>query len=128
MIPILATDNEVRALARYRDTALAATKQEVKATQGNVYGLSVVNVNTVPVYVKFYNAASANVTVGTTTPQHVVAVPAGDGTTPGLFFFPSDIAPLFSFGTGCTIAAVTGLADNSTAAPSTAIMVEIQYK
>ncbi len=47
--------------SKYRNTALAATKQSVKAATATLWGFNLINVNTVPVYVKFYNALAADV-------------------------------------------------------------------
>lgn len=113
---------------KYRNTALTSTDVQVKAGQSNLYGFTFVNVNTSPVYVKIYDGTAASVTVGTTAPTAVVEVPAGDGTTPGtVILSPGSISFRF-VNSGLTVAAVTGLADNSTAAPATPIYAEILYK
>jgi hypothetical protein len=112
----------------YRNTALSSTDVAVKTSTANLFGFTITNVNTTPVYVKFYNGTTATVTVGTTVPVAVVMVPAGDGTTPGsVMLAPGSVSWLFA-NTGLVVAAVTGIADNSTAAPSTAIYIEVQYK
>lgn len=105
----------------YRNTALSATKQAVVAAACALWGVNLINVNTSPVYLKCYDALAADVTVGTTTPVLTLVVPAGDGTTPGALLITPDVLPVRAFATGLTIACVTGLADNSTAAPTTAI-------
>ena len=113
---------------QYRNTALSSTDVAIKTSTANLYGFTIINANTVPVYVKFYNATVANVTVGTTTPLAVVEVPAGDGTTSGsVVLSPGSISYRF-FNTALTVAAVTGIADNSTTAPSTAVYIEALYK
>lgn len=114
--------------SRFRTTALTSTAQAIKASGGNVYSVTLFNPNTAPVYVKFYNIAAASVTVGTSTVQHVIMVPPGDGTTPGAVLLPAGLASLHYFGTAIAAACVTGLADNSTSAPSTAIYAEVEYK
>lgn len=114
--------------AHYRNTALTSTAIAIKAGSTNLYGFNLVNVNTVPVYVKFYNGTTGTVTVGTTAPVAIIEVPAGNGTTPGCSVLaPGTISYLF-VNSGLVIASVTGLADNSTAAPSTAIYCEALYK
>lgn len=114
--------------AHYRNTALSSTDVAIKASTANLYGFTLTNVNTTAVYVKFYNGTTATVVVGTTAPAAVVMVPAGDGTTPGEVLLAPGSVPWLFVNFGLTVAAVTGLADNSTAAPSTAIYIEAQYK
>lgn len=113
---------------QYRNAALLATKSQVKATGGALVSLKFINPNTVPVYVKMYNAPSASVTVGTTVPQRVELVPPGDGATPGVLIYTPDAQPVEWFSAGITIAAVTTLADAGTTAPGTAIYAEVDYK
>ena len=112
----------------YRQTALDETKRSVKANAGNVYGFTFINSNTVPVYIKFYNALVGDVTVGTTVPLTVLMVPAGNGTTPGQVVATVEDAPFAHFNTGITIAAVTGVADSSTGAPTTDLHAEVVYR
>lgn len=114
--------------AHFRNTALSSTDVAIKASSSSLFGFTIINVNTTPVYVKFYNGTTANVIVGTTVPAAIVMVPAGNGTTPGcLILAPGTVSWLFS-SMASSVAAVTGIADNSTAAPSTAIYMEAQYK
>lgn len=110
---------------RYRNTALAATKQSVKAGPGNLFAVNLINVNTVPAYVKFYDALVGDVTVGTTVPILTLMVPAGDGTTPGVII--GDI-PVTHFTTAITLATVAGLGDDSAAALPLAVYAEITFK
>lgn len=114
--------------AKYRNTALTSTDVQVKAGQSNLFGFTFVNVNTSPVYVKVYDGLAANVTVGSTAPVAVIEVPAGDGTTSGVVILAPGTVSYRFVNSGLTIAAVTGLADNSSAAPATAIYAELLYK
>jgi hypothetical protein len=114
-------------LSQVRAANLDQTKQEVKATPGNVLGFKFINPNAEPVYVKFYNAAAAGVTVGTTAPKYVVPVPANDGTNHGVAWITPDQVAM-EFSTGITVAATTGMADADTTAPTTDLMAEIEYK
>lgn len=116
-----------RPIIIYRNTALSNTKQEVSASGVTLLGWNLINLNTVTVYVKLYDAAAASVTIGTTTPVYTLAVPPGDGTNPGIFFqeLSNHLQELTA--NGLTIACVTGLADNSTAAPATAIHASLRY-
>ncbi len=113
---------------QYRNTALTATKAVIKASSCNLYGFNLVNSNTVPIYVKFYNGTSASVTVGTTVPTAVIEIPAGDGTTPGcVVLAPGSISYRF-VSMGLVVAAVTGLADASIETPTTPVYCEALYK
>ena len=99
----------------FRSIDLDETEEEVKATAGQVYWIHAINLKATPLYLKFYNATAANVTVGTTTPVLTFPVPS-QGSTNGAGFnlaVPNGIA----FGTAITVAATTGVADNDTGAP-----------
>jgi hypothetical protein len=105
--------------AIYNNTALSSTKQAVNASAGNLYGYHIYNPNASIVYVQLFNVASASVTVGTTAPTAVLAIPpTGWADSP-----PS--VPI-AFGTALTIAATT-TATGSTA-PATAILANLWYK
>ena len=73
------------------------------------------NLSNAVIYLKFYNAAAANVTVGTTTPVLTIPV-ATPGDTNGAGFT-SEITRGLGFDTGITVAATTGIADSDTGAP-----------
>jgi hypothetical protein len=102
-------------LSIFRSLDLDETEEEVKGTAGTVYGWFITNRSTAALYVKFYNATAANVTVGTTTPVITLAIP-GNAT--------DDIAANalggigIGFDTAITLACTTGLADNDTGAPA----------
>jgi hypothetical protein len=112
----------------YRNTALTNTAVAVKAGAGSVMGWNFINANTVPVYVKFYNIAAASVTVGTSAVVLTIMVPAAGSVNPGMFFLEPGLIPVEVFSTAISMACVTGLADNSNAAPNTAIHVSVRYK
>lgn len=111
-----------------RTTALTNSPIAVKTSSGFVMGWNFINVNTATVYVKFYNLTVANTTVGTSIPLLTLAVPGGSATIPGIFFQAVDLIPQEVFNTAITIACVTGLADNSTTAPTTPIHASVRYK
>lgn len=115
-------------LTAYRNTALAATKQAAATAACALFGVTLINPNTVTVYLKLYDAAVGDVTVGTTTPAVVYAVPAGNGTTPGQFLLTPEAVAAEYFSTAITVAAVLELADSGTTAPSTAIYARILTK
>lgn len=113
-------------MIRYRNTALSSTDVQAVAcgTAGlNIRGFNIINPNTTDVYVKFYDALATNVTVGTTTPILTLFVPAN-----GSVFEPFENNKVVAFfNTAITLACVTGLADSSTTAPTTAIHISFQY-
>lgn len=114
--------------AKYRNTALSSTQQQVKGGAANIFGFTLINAGTATAYVKIYDGLAANVTVGTTVPIAVIPVPpASSGVPATIMYAPGTISYRF-VNFGLTIAAVTGLADNSTTAPSTAIYMEALYK
>lgn len=102
------------------------SEEEVKASAGKLYFVHAVNLTDAPLYLKFYNATAASVTVGTTTPVLVFPV-VSQGTVDGAgFVFNSDIG--FSFSTAITVACTTGVANNDTGAPgANACVVNIGY-
>lgn len=108
---------------QFRTLTADETPEAVKASGGNLLAVNFVNPNTTPVYVKFYNTAAP--TVGTTIPALTMAVPAGDGVTPGIVV--GAITP-FYFSDAISFAVVTGLADSSTGAPTSDIHVGVTYR
>lgn len=104
----------------YNNTALSNTKQAVNASAGNLYGYHIYNPNTVVIYIQLWNIASASVTVGTTAPTAVLAVPAG-----GWADAPPNGPPI-TFATALTIAATTTA--TGLTAPTTALLCNIWYK
>jgi hypothetical protein len=105
----------------FRSIDLDETEEEVKATAGQLFGWYIFNAAATTHYVKFYNATTANVTVGTTTPVLTIPVPAGSAAN---VFTDTGIA----FGTAITAAATTGVADNDTGAPAAnAVVVNAFY-
>lgn len=114
-------------LSIFRSLDLDESEEEVKATAGQVYGAWVTNTHTATLYLKFYNATAANVTVGTTTPVITIPIPgnASDDISAVLNAGGHGIA----FDTAITVAVTTGLADNDTGAPgASAFIANIFYK
>jgi hypothetical protein len=94
---------------------LDESEEEVKSTAGTVFGVVFTNTGTSTVWLKFYNATAANVTVGTTAPYWKVGLP-GNATDDisGVLSFPHGI----KFDTAICVAVTTGYADNDTGAPA----------
>jgi hypothetical protein len=92
----------------------------VKATPGQVYGIVASNINAAARYLKLYDAAA--VSVGTTVPKLVIALPPG-GTVV------VQVTEGMAFSTGIAFATTTGVATADTGAVAAAeIVVNLAYK
>lgn len=106
----------------YYNLDVDETEDQIKGTAGKLFWLHAVNLSAAKLYLKFYNATAANVTVGTTTPVLSLPVPTmADTNGCGFTINFGDIGVQFS--TAITVACTTGLADNSTGAPGTNEMI-----
>lgn len=99
----------------FRSIDIDETEEEVKATAGQLFSIIAMNKTAAPLYLKFYNATAANVSVGTTTPVLTIPVPANADSDVAGFVWNNEIG--FAFGTAITVACTTGVADNDTGAP-----------
>lgn len=99
------------------------SEDAIKATSGILYGYIINNLHaTAYRYVKFYNAAVADVTVGTTVPDLTIPVPP-------LGMANISIPQGLEFTVAISIAATTGIADNDTGAPgANEVVVTTWYK
>lgn len=111
-----------------RSTALTNTAVAIKASAGSLMGWNFINVNTVAVYIKFYDVAAASVTVGTSSVKATIAVPAGSASNPAVNMFSPDLVPFEVFSTAMSFACVTELVDNSSTAPTIPIYASVRYK
>ena len=118
-------------MIRYRNTALSSTVTNITTngvvpTGGYVLkGFNVINTaNSTDVYIKFFNAAASNVTLGTTAVHATLHVPANAS----IFLEGNTYNFIANFDTGMSVACVTGLADSSTTAPSTAVHFSCKYE
>ena len=118
--------SDVGGLSIFRTLDANTTKQAVKASAGQIYGMWFTNTAATTRFLKFYDATTANVTVGTTTPVITIALPGNTS---------DDISGVFStaygikFNTAITIACTTAAADNDTGAPTANdVIVNIFYK
>lgn len=109
-------------LTKYRTTVASSSAVNVKADAGNIYAYNIVNLHSAAIFVKLYNVVAA--TVGTTTPAHVLQVPANSS----LNYRPTGVPgiPLW-FTTGISLGVVTGGADNNTTAAATLPIIELEY-
>lgn len=101
-------------------SALTNTKVAVKTSAGNLYGLHIYNPNNVVTYIQIFNKASANITLGTTAPDFVLAVPPN-----GWLDDPASSVPIWAFGTACTIVATT--TPSGSTAPTNSLLSNIFY-
>lgn len=107
-----------KGLSFFKSIDLDETEEAVKATAGSIFGWFFFNAHATDIrYIKIYNATTANVTVGTTTPVLTIPLPAKGGAN--VFIAPT---PYFTngiyFDTAITVACVTGVADNNSSAPT----------
>lgn len=100
----------------FRSIDLDESEEEVKSTAGTVFSVWFSNMATSTRFLKFYNATTANVTVGTTTPVITVAMPGNS--SDDISGVLGGLSQGIKFDTAITVAATTGLADNDTGAPS----------
>lgn len=107
------------AASLFVDADFDATAEVVKASSAVLYAIEIDNsANTVASYAKFWNATSA--TVGTTAPDMVLKVPAGESLT---VMFPGGL----TFGTGLTVACTTAGGTAGTGAPANDVSLELAY-
>ena len=125
--PTKLTATTTGGLSIFRSLDLDESEEEVKGSAGTIYWINVNNIATTIRYLKIYDGTAASVVVGTTTPVLTIALPSR-GTANG---FPQtmSIPHGLAFANGITVAATTGVLDNSVGAPATnAIIVNIGYK
>jgi len=108
----------------YRNIDVDETEDSVKASAGQVYWIQCTNLAASVIYLHFYNATVASVTVGTTTPDLTFAIPTqGDANGAGFVLtIPNGIA----FGTAITVAATTTVG-GSTGPAANEVLLNIGY-
>jgi len=99
----------------FRSLDLDESEEDVKTSAGQVFSISAFNQTAAPLYLKFYNATAANVTVGSTTPVLTFVVPGNADSDGAGFIWNNEIG--FAFSTAITVACTTGVADSDTGAP-----------
>lgn len=99
----------------FRSIDIDETEEDIKTSAGQVFSISAFNRTAAPLYLKFYNATAANVTVGSTTPVLTFVVPGNADSDGAGFIWNNAIG--FAFGTAISVACTTGVADNDTGAP-----------
>lgn len=108
----------------HRDTDVDNTAQVIKAAPGFLHYVHVANPNTDAAWLHLYDAAAADVTVGTTTPKQSYMVPGGSATNPGGFDLPLGNHQMY-FGTAITYAATTTVGGG--ADPTTGLVLNAHY-
>jgi hypothetical protein len=111
----------------FHSNDLDETEEDVKTAAGTVYGWIITNRTTAAAYIHFYNATAANVTVGTTTPLFIFAVP-GNATDYVAAHVLGGVG--INFGTAISVAATTDFPDDGSAAgPATnGVLCTVFYK
>lgn len=114
-------------LTIFRSIDIDESEEEVKASAGQLYSIAAFNRTAAPLYLKFYNATAANVTVGTTTPVLTFVVPANADSDGAGFVLEKQYG--WAFDTAITVACTTGVADNDTGAPgANDCVIDLGYK
>lgn len=107
------------AASLFSDNDFNEAAEVIKAASAVIYAIEVDNEsNTVSSYAKFYNATTA--TIGTTVPDMVIEVPAGETLT---VVFPQGLA----FGTGLTVGCVTVGGTTGVAGPANNVGLELAF-
>lgn len=110
----------------FRSIDIDESEEEIKSSAGQIFSISAFNTTAAPLYLKFYNATAANVSVGTTTPVLTFVVPGNADSDGAGFIWNNDIG--FAFGTAISVACTTGVADADTGAPgANACIINIGY-
>lgn len=104
-----------------RKTDLTKIKTTVKVGETNLMGWNIINPNATAVYVKFYDALLADVTVGTTVPILTLMVPANGS----VYQQPDCIQQNASV--GLVVLATSLLADTDTTDVTTPIQINVKY-
>jgi hypothetical protein len=100
----------------YKNLDVDESEDEVKGSGGKLFWLHAVNLAATKRYLKIYNNTAAGTTVGTTVPDLTFPIPTMADTNGAGFTIHFGDAGI-SLGTGITVAATTGFADNDTGAP-----------
>lgn len=111
----------------YKNLDVDESEDEVKGSGGKLFWLHAINLAATKRYLKIYNNTAAGTTVGTTVPDLTFPIPTL-GDTNGAGFTINFGEAGIQLGTGITIAATTGFADNDTGAPgANEVIVNLGY-
>lgn len=109
------------ASALYKNIDVSEIAAQVKATGGRVVWLHAMNLGSSLLYLKFYDAPAASVSVGSTTPD--LTFPVATAGRPNGAGFTISIPGGLVFRDGVTIAATTGIADDDVSGPGANTMI-----
>jgi hypothetical protein len=108
----------------YRNPALKNTKQTISDVPGvKIAYYHIYNLDATVTYLHLYSGLAANVTVGTTTPDLSLAVPASGWLELG---GGGGVSEIFSFPAGLVVAATTALA--GTGAPTNGLLANVGWR
>ena len=96
----------------FKTIDLDESEEQADAGSGEMVGIWACNANASVRYLKIYDGIASGVTVGTTVPDMTLPIPPSDGG-----FYMRIPADGWSYSTGLTVAATTGIADADTGAP-----------
>ena len=113
-------------LVVFTDTQMGNSADGIKASSARVYSVVVDNSANggAASYVKLYNLASGSVTVGTTSPDQVLYVPAGAVVTESYI---TGATPGKVFGTALSAACVTTGGTAGSTPPVSSVIVSVIY-
>jgi hypothetical protein len=112
-------------LIEFTDTAMGAIVDGIKSSSAKVYSVVADNsLNVLPSYVKLYNVGSGGVTVGTTSSDEVILVPASSLVTVVYF---TGASPGKVFGTALSAACTTAGGTGGSSSPASSVVVSISY-
>lgn len=114
------------AFTYFRNTAVDITEVGIltgldPSAKATIRGYNIINLNTYPVYIKFYNDTTSNVTVGTTVPLGTLVIPA-DAT---IVKIAHEDSFYLEFDEAVTIAVTKFIANTDTTNITTRIHVEL---
>ena len=126
-LPVKVVGSATNGLSSFTTLDLDEAEQAVKTGAGAVYGVWFTNNATSTRWLKFYNATTANTTVGTTTPVITIGLPGNS--TDDISGQLSAGGHGISFDTAISVAVTTGFAVADTGAPgANDVIVNIFYK
>ena len=110
-------------LKKFKDTDCTGTKVAVDTSSGNIHAIIIDNTANAgeATYLKLWDAASGDVTVGTTAPDWVFKVPASTKVT---LVFQAALA----YATALTAACVTTAGTAGTTNPTSDVVIEILFE
>lgn len=111
---------------QYQDTNIGSSVDAIKASSAVLYSILADNSSNggAACYVKIWNTASGSVTVGTTVPDEIIYVPAGQIVEH--FLFTSSVSGK-TFGTALSAACVTTGGTSGTTAPTNPVKCTFNY-